>query len=225
MSTSGTGSEPPCKSEAELDLLGDEQLLAYVIEMREAGRDDCLRAAFGVLAFGYWDFVASLVSKKANPRDIEDLTAVVIESALRSAFDGKTIGEFVNWLKTITARRIADFYRTREGRPSAEPLPSEHAGDDTIFANEPVSEEEGYAAIEIREAAGRVLAGRKEIHQLVIRLTAPPELGWGEDLPAAEVAERVTDTHPGAGMTDANVYQIWKRFKTDLDKELGLGGS
>ena len=39
----------------------------------------------------------------------------VMVSMLNSTFDGKVIGEFRAFMFKITARRIADFHRKREG--------------------------------------------------------------------------------------------------------------
>ena len=53
----------------------------------------------------------------------------VMLAAIKSAFDGTSIGEFVVWLNRIVARRgIADFHRDREDDPKVGPLPTEHHG-------------------------------------------------------------------------------------------------
>ena len=42
-----------------------------------------------------------------------------VTAAIKSAFDGVAIGQFVNWLNTIVDRRgIADYHRKREGEPA-----------------------------------------------------------------------------------------------------------
>ena len=150
-----------CLSESELSRLSNEQLVGYIAEMRDGGRPQCTKQALAVLAFGYWDLVHYMVADKVPGADVDDIAAAVIESALRSAFDGRSVGEFVNWLKMIARRRVADFHRGRERKPGAEPLPGEHQGDETIFGAEPYSDAET-EVVHIREAAGRVLEQRNE---------------------------------------------------------------
>jgi DNA-directed RNA polymerase specialized sigma24 family protein len=212
-----------CLPERELAKLSNEQLLDYIVEQRDAGRPQCAKAALAVLAFGYWDLAYYLVGKNVPTADVQDVTATVIESALKSAFEGKSVGEFVNWLKTIASRRVADYHRDRERRIDADPLPSEHEGDETLFGPEPADEFDA-GEISLRETAYRLLERRQEIHQLVIRLYGPNELGFMA-LSARETVAKVEELHPGSGMTEANVHQIWKRFKNDLEDESGVGGS
>jgi DNA-directed RNA polymerase specialized sigma24 family protein len=179
-----------------------------------------------VLAFGRWDLVRYIVAQKVPAQEVDDVTALVIESALKSAFDGRSIGEFVNWLKMIAVRRRADFHRDRERGPDTVALPTDGEKDDgerTLFDPEPGSEDDT-DLVHYREAAGRVLERRSEIHQLVIRLYGPNELGYMA-LSAREAAAQVEATHVGASMSETNVHKIWNRFKNDLERELGLGGS
>jgi hypothetical protein len=49
-----------------------------------------------------------------------------------------------------------------------------------------------------------------------------PEPIGGEDLAGAEVVERMREDH-GEEVSVANVQQIWRRFKVDLEKELAAG--
>lgn len=211
-----------CRSEGELSNLPDEALLAYVVEERDAGRPHCAKKAVAVLAFGYQDFIHYRVKAKVTIADVEDVTAIVLESVVRSAFDGRSVGEFKNWLKVIAQRRVADYHGKREGRPPIEPLGSEHEGEDEVWGNEPATGDEA-AAIAIRELAGRLLEQRNQIHQLVIRLYGPNELNY-MGLGAAETAAQVEQAH-ATTMSEANVHQIWRRFKKEFGDELSLGGS
>ena len=107
---------------------------------------------------------------------------------------------------------IADYHRDRERRPDTDPLASEHEGEEDVWSEEPAHEAET-AAVEIGDVVARVLATRSDAHQQVIQLYGPNMAGF-MDLPADEVAARVD------GMTPANVHQIWRRFKTDLEAAL-----
>ena len=210
-----------CRPEHELDRLSDEQLLAYIDEQREAGRPECAKQAFAILAFGHWGRVNGWVAAKVPPDHVEDVAMAVIESTVKAAFDGKTVGEFVNFLKVITGRRIADHTDTAARRLSTEPLQDEHEGSEDVFGAQPSvpSEEE---AVLIRECVGRVLERLSELHQSVVRCYGPGALGF-DDLGARETTERVEELHPGAGVSEANVHKIWSRFRAEVDGELGMG--
>ena len=141
----------------------------------------------------------------------------VMESAIKSTFSGKVIGEFGSWINTITSRRIADYHRDREGKqPSL--LDEEHEGDEDLRGAGGETEPET-ALVEYRDAAERVLAERSELHQRVIRLYGPGHLGF-LDLSGSEVCNEFAG-NSGQEMSEANVHQIWRRFKKDLEVALG----
>lgn len=212
-----------CKSESELDRLSTEELLDYIVAEREAGRPHCARPALAVLAYGYWNLVCHFLGQRMPARDVDDVAQQVMESALRSAFDGRSVGEFVNWIKMIASRRRADYWAKEGPRGGDVPMPDGSEDEERkLFGPEP-GEEDDTDLIHFREAAGRVLERRSEIHQHVIRLYGPNELGYMA-LSAREAAAQLESTHPGAGMSEPNVHQIWKRFRDELEDELGLGG-
>ena len=101
--------------ETELARLSDDELIAYL--RRAHGQS--ARTALAILVYGHWHNVARRVAMKVPAGAVEDVTADVLVSAIQSAFDGVSKGEFVVWLRTITARRIADFHR----RPVAQTVP------------------------------------------------------------------------------------------------------
>jgi DNA-directed RNA polymerase specialized sigma24 family protein len=139
--------------EAELTRLDDDALIAYVRAAR-SHRDPSSRVALAVLVYGHWHNVARRVALKVPPAAVEDVTAEVLVSALQSAFDGSTQGEFHVWLGTITARRIADFHRRR--RP-------------VVGLDEDVAAPaEGVADVE--DAVSRVLARLSADHRRVVEL-------------------------------------------------------
>ena len=109
------------RPEHELDQLPDEELIAYLVAAREAGRLDEARTALGIFAFGrYDDLVRRALAKVESRDDAEELAMQTIKGVLKSAFAGVSPGEAVNLMKTILARRIADFYDDRERKPPPE---------------------------------------------------------------------------------------------------------
>jgi RNA polymerase sigma factor (sigma-70 family) len=185
-----------------LSTLTDEQLVDYLRQAREAGRHDAMRPAVGVLVFGYWDnLVGRARLKLPSLADAEEVAGEAVASAIASAFDGKSVGEFRSWLHTILGRRIADHLEARKRRPRTAQLPSEHVADEDVWGAEPSVEFEGEALSAqdcLRQAYEELENGR---HRRVIDLYV---LGPHA---AAETAELV-----GNGMTEANVHQIASRF-------------
>jgi RNA polymerase sigma factor (sigma-70 family) len=175
--------------EADLGRLDDDALIAYVRSARLHGHASS-RVALAVLVYGHWHNVARRVALKVPAAMVEDVTSDVLVSALQSAFDGSSEGEFHGWLQTITARRIADHHR----RPRAATV-----GLDDVSVEAP---EQG--AVVVADAVERVLKRCSDEHRRVVELVV------FEGLAASEVA----------GVSAANVHQITSRFRRALREEL-----
>ena len=202
-------------NDSELGRLSDEALVDYIVAAREAGERQAEKHAVGHLAFGFERTIFAWVRMgmgSAPREDIEDVVIEVQHSAIRSSFEGKVIGEFGAFLKRITQRRVADFFRQRGRQLSADPLAAENQGDDRVWGGDPY-EEDFTASAELRDVIDRVLARRSEQQREVIRLYGPNMAGF-LDLSADEVADRI------AGMSTDNVHKIWSRFRQDLKREL-----
>jgi DNA-directed RNA polymerase specialized sigma24 family protein len=207
------------RSESELVRLDDEGLLEAIAKARDAGDLDGARRVAGMLAWRYSDRVRAKVRLRTPRRDVEDVAMNVMESAVRSAFDGKYLGEFGAWINTIVKRRIADYHRKGEQLPDLEPLPDEHQGDEDVWVRAPAAEDE-LALLGYREIAEQIRCSRpNEVHRTVIALYGLGELGY-QDLSAAATRAEVQRLHPGETVSEANIHQIWKRFKEDLAEAL-----
>jgi len=190
------------KPDHELERLDDDALILYVREARAAGDRDAAGQAIAILVYGHWRNVERRVAMKIPSQHVEDVTGDVIISAIQSAFDGASVGEFVVWLATITRRRIADFHR----RPRVETAPLGGESRERPGVEPVAPSEEG--SVEIQDAIDRVLARLSEAHRDVV------ERRVFAQLPSAEVAAGV------ASMTVANVDQIASRFRRALRAEL-----
>jgi DNA-directed RNA polymerase specialized sigma24 family protein len=206
----------------DLDRLSDEELVAYVVAARDAGRPEDGRDAANVLVFRLEPLVTARVAAKVRRDDREDVVMTVLESFVRSAFDGKVIDSVAAFIATIAQRRIADYYRERGRHPDQTPLPGENLDDESIWGPEP-STEDGSALLGINDAIERVIARRSELHQRMIMLYAPEPMG-GEHLTGSEVVERMRSGY-GTEVSVDNVQQVWRRFKVELEKELSTGES
>lgn len=200
-------------SERQLGDLSDEQLVDYLRRAREAGRHDAMKPAVAVLVYGYWDNLVNRARLKLRSEaDAEDVAAEAIASAIVSAFDGKSVGEFRSWLHTILSRRIADWWEAKEQKLDKTRLPSEHQGDEEVWGREPSVDFEGEALF-ARQCVRRAIEELEDPrHRRVIDLYV---LGRHS---AAEAADLV-----GNGMTEANVHQISSRFQRRV-RELLEGG-
>jgi RNA polymerase sigma factor (sigma-70 family) len=171
-----------------------------------------MKPAVGVLVHGYWDTLVNRARLKLRTgADAEEVAAEAAASAIASAFDGRSVGEFRSWLHTILSRRIADWWEAREQRLDKTALPSEHLGEEEIWGREPSVGFEG-DALHARESVHRALEELPAAHEEVVRLYV---LGPHD---AAETAALA-----GGGMTDANVHQIASRFQKRV-RELLEGG-
>ena len=198
--------------EHRLQTLSDEQLIAYIQAARAASRHDAMKPAISVLAFGYWDLLVNRARLKLPDADAEEVAGEALESAIASAFDGRSVGEFRSWLHTILSRRIADHYKKRERSVSTQRLASEHRESEEVWGEEPAVEFEG-DALHARDCVRRALEELTAAHLHVVRLYV---LGPGS---AAEAAARV-DT-----MTEDNVHQIASRFRKRVKELLDEGES
>jgi RNA polymerase sigma factor (sigma-70 family) len=199
--------------EHQLDTLDDEQLVDYMRRAREAGRHDAMKPAAGVLVYGYWDSLVNRARLKLRSHaDAEEVAAEAVASAIASAFDGKSVGEFRSWLHTILSRRIADWWEAKEQKLDKTRLPSEHVGDEEVWGREPSVPFEGdalFASECIRRALEEIEDPR---HRYVVDLYV-----FGPHS-AAEAASIVGDE-----MTEANVHQIASRFQGRVRKLLQGG--
>ena len=191
--------------------MSDEQLVAYMRDAREAGRPDAMKPGLAVLVFGYWDILLGRARLRLPPSDAEDVAGEAVASAIASAFDGQSVGEFRSWVHTILSRRIADYYETGKRRPKTTELVSEHGGEENVWGHEPAAPFEGDALF-ASDCLKRAYEELDTRHRRVVDLYV---LG---PLSAADAAADVTN-----GMTEANVHQIASRFQRRF-KELLEGG-
>ena len=117
---------------------------------------------------------------------------------------------------------MVDWFRKRERREGETPLGNEHEGEERTRGKELGNEDET-EWIAGRDLVERLLEDRNPMHAKVIRLYGPEYVGF-EDLSAEETAARIAADDSEDTVTVANVHQIWKRFKNDVAKELGLDG-
>ncbi|MEJ7789123.1 MAG: hypothetical protein WKF29_04490, partial [Thermoleophilaceae bacterium] len=195
-------------SEPELALRTDDELIDYIRGARAARRLPTATLALRILVFGYWDTLVARAGLKLPRSAAEDVAATALESAIKSAFDGESVGEFRSWMHTVLARRISDYYRSREGKPKLVPLISENAGDEELWGEEPSVGAPDGGVVDLRKAIEQAYGELAPSHQAVVDLYVFSEYS------AAETTAQTTES-------ENNVHQIGSRFRKRVKGILG----
>lgn len=195
----------------ELQRLSDEELIDYIRDARTAGDLAGGRRGLAFLVYGYEPDVRRRLSLKVPKHAVEDVAHDALVRAIAAAFDGTSEGEFRSWLHTIVDRTAVDYYRRAARRPKETLLPSEHAGEEEVWGDEPFTDNEA-GAVELRIIIDEVIDAFNQHHRQVIELHV--FLG----LTAAQVCERIE------GMSEDNVAQIASRFRAKLRQRLDEWG-
>lgn len=212
-------------SDAQLSQLSDEQLIARVVAARSDGDREAGLQAIGMLSFHYFDLVRSRVALKVPTDQVDDVVNEILISAMKSSFDGRSLGEFHNWLQTITRRRIADVSeKNKRLKQREQRLPAEHVGEEEEMPDQH-GVEGGQEEAELMAIVATCVDSITEPHhRRVIELYGPVEMGF-YGLTARDTANIVNQelgTNPQE-MTEANVHKIYQRFKDAVREALGEG--
>lgn len=198
----------------ECHRLSDEQLIAYVRDAREAGDPAAGRRALMFLVYGYERDVKRRLSIRVPQHAVDDVAHDALVRAISAAFDGSSQGEFRSWMHTIVDRTAFDWHRRAKRRPRETLLPSEHAGEEDVWGEEPFTDSAA-GEVEARIVIDEVMDTFNEKHRRVIELHV-----FGA-LTAAEVCAKIE------GMSKDNVSQIASRFRAKLrarlDPDVGAG--
>ena len=198
----------------ELHQLSDDSLIAYVRDAHAASAPAAGRRALMFLVFGYERDVKRRLSLRVPKHVVDDVAHDALVRAIAAAFDGTSQGEFRSWLHTIVDRTAIDWHRKAKRRPKETLLPSEHAGAEDVWGDEPFTESAA-GEVEARIVIDEVIGTFNENHRQVIELHV-----FGA-LTAAEVCDKIE------GMSEDNVAQIASRFRAKLrsrlDPEIGDG--
>ena len=200
------------KDDHELENLSDDDLVAYLVEARDAGFDEEVVRGTGFLIVPRYGKQLGLIQKRVRSReDAEDILGEVIADMLRAAFRGQYTGEFFSLFFVIRDRRIADYYKKAEREPESafESDDGEDLIERLVSTGDFTDESEAWMVVE------EVLAAHSRRDCTVIRMRI-------DGHPAKQVAESLNGSGEGAnaGMTPANVDQIYARFKNRLRPEL-----
>jgi DNA-directed RNA polymerase specialized sigma24 family protein len=169
------------------------------------------------------------VALKIPRQDVEEVASQVLESAIagaiRAPFEGAEVGQFRAWLHRICVFRIADYHRSREGKPGVDPLPGSGGEDEGPHGPEP----------SVPDATGELFAGAvvetaleelNPTHRRAVEIAGSSGLGF-EGVPAREAAEMINDQLQLSGndsLTDVNVHKVLSRFRARCRQLYEEGG-
>ncbi len=199
----------------ELAKLPDEQLIDYVAKAREAGNLDAARLGLGVFANRRFTDLARIASSKMPSwDDAEDMAAQTIRDVFRARFDGEAVGEAVNFIKRVLARRIADFY---DSRKPVDRLPEEDDSEKGPRAPDAAVDQGEIGRVDAQDCVDRIYGSLEADHHRAV-----VDHYVFEGYTAKETAEKVNTFFPDLDppMSDQNVHQIASRFRSDLRDEL-----
>src|SRR5262245_52496155 len=103
--------------EEDLAGLGDEALIEYVLEAREAGDPDAAQLALRMFAFGMQDRLLTHVRSKLDTHGnvvIDEIAAKALEDSIRSIHKlrGASAGEARAFVFRVAHHRIVDYLRS-----------------------------------------------------------------------------------------------------------------
>jgi len=190
------------KNDSELERLDEDSLFAYMVEARDAGETVEARRAAGRLCFGRERQIRARIRMDVDiEADVDDLTATVLEQAIRARFQGDHPGQFFSLVKTIRKRRVADYLESQNERKRLQESLTSAEGEDRDV---PVNGER----VDLLLALEECLATESERNRMIVELRI-------DGYRAREVAEQVRESGIDGDMTPANVDQIFARFKRD----------
>src|SRR3954470_10473469 len=178
----------------QLDTLTDEDLIEYVRSARDAGAPTEARAAIQILVYGHQRDIERKVRLKMKEHAVDEVADRALVRAVKSSFDGESVGQFKSWLWTIVSREIADWYELQKRRPEETVLPEEHEGNEEIWGVAGTVETDLDAGLDTGRCIERAMDGMNDHHKRIV------ELYWFEDASARATAEQT-------GETEDNVYQ------------------
>lgn len=208
------------RPESELARMSDEELIGYLVAARRADDLDEAKRALGIFCFRRFDDLKRRAwLKVGNDADAEELAMETLKGVLEAVFDGVSPGEAFNLMRTILARRIADFHRDRERKPQPGQLPEDQDDEERKAPDAAVSKDDK-DAVWVTELIEREYEKLRSDHKLVVDLRVFARHS------SKETAEIVNERFPGLDtpMTATNVDKIASRFREVMRGELEGSG-
>ena len=204
-------------NDAQLDQLGDEELIAHALAARDAGDSAQMELALKIFVWKQEAIVRGFVAGRLDKQGdvvIDQVAGLAFVDAVAAiaGFRGETPPEARGLMIRIARRRIADFHR--KGRVDTVALEWEGADGELKSLVPGRLAEQG--ALDAWSLIEQALAERNELHRRVI------ELFFFDDLSGKQIVEQVNRHEMREGddpLTEDNVNQIASRFRKRV-KEL-----
>jgi DNA-directed RNA polymerase specialized sigma24 family protein len=213
------------RSEAQLSMLSDSDLVAYLARAKKANADEHARTAVFLLLLRHEQRMRRKVQTQLpaflshHSETIENwVLQKVLDSALKLSLTGESAGEWTNWWKKVVTRQVVSFWRSTQGQALEKEIqwPDQcTTGDDDEHGADTIGEAFDIDALALsldyRAAIDAALQNLTATHRAIV------EAAYFEDRPSKDVGAEFGETH-------ANVDQIKKRFRNALRAELVARG-
>ena len=212
------------KTQEQLAALDDDGLMAYVVEARTEGDTEQYESALGVLVFRWERTFLNRASRKigeycrrsgylSTANEAEEIVLETFKDGFRGVdrFEGEAAGQFHKWVQTILDRRVADWFRSRNGEPKVDSYDGARNSDGEVVGMYEIvgdGEIDVEMTVELRILWDDALAAESERDATVVVLKAR---GYSAADVAVIIEEEGLDD--GEGMSTDNVDTIYSRFK------------
>jgi RNA polymerase sigma factor (sigma-70 family) len=206
------------RNDVDLARLGDEELVAYLVEARRAGRTEAAVTAAQVLALRYEPRIRGFVANRLGSKGaavVDDVAERTLTDAIASAagFGGESVKEFGAWIFRIARRRIVDYHR--KGRVDEIPLEVETKEGETV--ERVIKTGDPTRVIDHASVINQALGEQNDAHREATVLVRFRGYAHKE---AADEVNRQFKGKLNDPMTEQNVSQINSRFGKRLDELL-----
>jgi RNA polymerase sigma factor (sigma-70 family) len=206
------------RNDADLARLGDEELVAYIVDARRARRTDAAVTAAQVLAFRYERRIRGFVGSKLGSKGTlvtEEVAERTISDAIASVagFGGASVPEFGGWIFRIARNRIVDYHR--KGR--VEEVPFEVKTPEGEWRERDIETGDPTEVLDSADVINQALGELNDAHREVVILVRFRRLSH------REAAAQINSQFSGElndPMTEQNVSKINSRFGKRLDELL-----
>ncbi|MGA1213238.1 MAG: RNA polymerase sigma factor [Solirubrobacterales bacterium] len=212
------------KTQEQLAALDDDGLMAYVVEARSEGETEEYESALGVLVFRWERTFLNRASRKigeycrrsgylSTANEAEEIVLETFKDVFRGVdrFEGEAAGQFHKWVQTILDRRVADWFRSRNGEPKVDSYDGARNSDGEVVGMYEIvgdGEIDVEMTVELRILWDDALAAESERDATVVVLKAR---GYSAADVAVIIEEEGLDD--GEGMSTDNVDTIYSRFR------------
>ncbi|MEA2294416.1 MAG: hypothetical protein QOE86_2055 [Solirubrobacteraceae bacterium] len=182
----------------------DEALIAYVRDAYAAGATAAVQLGWSLLQYRHQDRIRGILAAKLPSDNVDEAAQEVLIAAYEAVVGEHDIARFAGWLNQVTFNLRAEFWRGKPGKSvkvvrEGVPLDDDREGSSSYE----LADDGGFDRSDLELLVDELLARRNSRHREIVRLNVIE--GW-----------RAKEVSAKTGETEANVYQVAKRFRDEL---------